>query len=67
MLKKILKGLFIWSGTSWIVYGVSQNLLNYALLINDAKSGADDIPEMKFQLAIKAAFDNFKKAYELLK
>lgn len=67
MLKKILKGLFIWSGASWIFYGMSENVLNYARLNSAKRSGSEDIPEAKLQPAIKTAFDNFRKAYELLK
>lgn len=67
MFKKILKGLFIWSGASWIFYGLSENVLNYARLNSARRSGSEDIPKVKPQPAIKVAFDNFKKAYELLK
>lgn len=67
MFKKILKGLGIWTGASWTLYGMSENVLNYARLMNAKKTGTGAIPKMKCQLAVKMAFDNFKEAYELLK
>lgn len=67
MVKKILKGLGIWTGASWTLYGMSENVLNYAQLINAKRTGSNVIPKLKCQLAVKMAFDNFKKAYELLK
>lgn len=63
MLRKILKGLVIWSGVSWALYGMSENVLNYAR----AKVSGSDVHKPKYHLAVKAAFDNFKIAYELLK
>lgn len=67
MLKKILKGIGIWTGVSWTLYGMSVSVLNHARYNSAKRSGLEDIPKPKYQLAVKVAFDNFKKAYELLK